>query len=245
MKAAPPAPSPDWSYFLDVDGTLIELADSPERIMVDPGLPASIRVLYALTGGAVALVSGRSLEDLDRRLGCLPVPMAGQHGLEIRDGDGWERRHGLAPEQVEHIVAALAPLMARHPGLLVERKGAALAVHYRLAPRLGGHLGRMLRKLIANGLHGVELQPGKRVLELKPRGFDKGSSIRELAQRLPFRGRRPVFIGDDLTDEHGFKVVNQLGGVTIKVGPGRTCASHRLPDVAAVRRWLDFSTDRP
>ena len=128
-------------------------------------------------------------------------------------------------------------LAKRHPQLLLEDKGASLALHYRGSPELASHVHRTLRRSLAPD-EGYELQPGKMLLEVRPEGRDKGTAIDDFMAEAPFAGRVPVFVGDDLTDEHGFAVVERLGGWTVKVGPGRTAARFRLPDPAAVRQWL-------
>jgi trehalose 6-phosphate phosphatase len=130
-------------------------------------------------------------------------------------------------------------LVDKYSGLLVEDKGETVAVHYRLAPRLGGYLHRLMRRMVREDGEGLSLQAGKRVVEIKPGGYDKGTAILDFMAEPPFRGRRPVFIGDDLTDEPGFAVVNRLDGVSVKVGRGRSIARYRLRNVAAVREWLE------
>jgi trehalose 6-phosphate phosphatase len=137
---------------------------------------------------------------------------------------------------------ALAPVLARHPGLLLEDKGLTLALHYRRAPQLAAYAHRLMARLAAGAGAGLEVQRGKRVAEIKPAGVDKGTAIEEYLREAPFRGRRPVFIGDDLNDEHGFAEVNRLDGISIKVGGGRSIARYRLRDVAAVMRWLAAAT---
>ncbi|HUX89440.1 MAG TPA: trehalose-phosphatase [Gallionellaceae bacterium] len=236
--ALPPAPSVDWAYFLDVDGTLIDIAESPDAVCVDTALLELIARLYRDSGGAMALVSGRAISDLDKRLGMLHMPMAGQHGLERRDAAGRLWIHAAAPAAKRAIKEALEPALARHLGLLLEDKGLTLALHYRLAPHLASYVNRLMDRLAHEANAGLEVQRGKRVAEVKPSGINKGTAVAEYLTESPFRERRPVFIGDDLNDEHGFAEVNRLGGISIKVGKGPSCASFRLPDVAAVRRWL-------
>jgi trehalose 6-phosphate phosphatase len=234
----PPRPSLDWAYFLDVDGTLIEIADTPDAIRVDAALLDLIARLHRASGGAMALVSGRALSDLENRLGTLRLPLAGQHGLERRDAAGRLWIHAAPPLAKCAIKDALAPVLARHPGLLLEDKGLTLALHYRLAPHLAGYAHRLMVRLVNAAGAALEVQRGKRVAEVKPSGIDKGTAVTEYLSEPPFQGRRPVFIGDDLNDEHGFAEVNHLDGISIKVGRGSSCARFRLPDVAAVRRWL-------
>jgi trehalose 6-phosphate phosphatase len=234
----PPAPSVDWAYFLDVDGTLIDIAETPDAVRVDTVLLDLIARLHRASRGAVALVSGRALSFLESRLGTLRLPLAGQHGLERRDAAGRLWIHAAPPAAKFAIKEALAPILARHPGLLLEDKGLTLALHYRLAPHLASYARRLMLRLADAGA-GLEVQFGKRVAELKPSGIDKGTAVSEYLAESPFKGRRPVFIGDDLNDEHAFAEVNKLDGISIKVGKGGSCARFRLRDVAAVRRWLD------
>ncbi len=234
----PPPPRLDWAYFLDVDGTLIDIADTPDAVHVDDALLALIARLQRASGGAVALVSGRALSFLDHRLGALHLPVAGQHGLERRDASGRVWMHAAPPAARSAIKAALAPVLARHPGLLLEDKGLTLALHYRLAPQLASYAHRLMARLAAAANAGLEVQRGRRVAEIKPAGMDKGAAVAAYLAEPPFARRRPVFIGDDLNDEHGFAEVNRLDGISIKVGKGASCARYRLADVAAVRRWL-------
>lgn len=234
---APPAARPDWAYFLDVDGTLIDIADTPDAVQVDAALLDLIARLHRASGGAVALVSGRAVADLQRRLGRLRLPLAGQHGLERCDAAG-KLHLQRPPASRRAIKAALAPVLARHPGLLLEDKGLALALHYRRAPHLAAYAQRLMARLAVAAGPGLELQRGKRVAELKPPGVDKGTAVTAYLAEAPFKGRRPVFIGDDLNDEHAFAEVNRRDGVSIKVGRGASCARYRLRDVAAVRTWL-------
>lgn len=238
---APPVPHVDWAYFLDVDGTLIDIADSPDAVHIDAALLDLIARLHRATGGAMALVSGRSLSDLEQRLGRLRLPMAGQHGLERRDAAGRLWIHAAPPAAKSGIKAALAPILARHPGLLLEDKGLTLALHFRRTPHLAAYAQRLMAQMAQVAGGGLEVQHGKLVVELKPSGIDKGTAVAEYLGEPPFRGRQPVFIGDDLNDEHGFAEVNRLGGVSIKVGKGASCARFRLPDVVAVRTWLDHA----
>ncbi|QDX79993.1 trehalose-phosphatase [Denitratisoma sp. DHT3] len=235
---SPPSPQAGWAYFLDVDGTLIDLAISPDAIEVDRHLLALLDTVYRKTGGALALVSGRSVADLDRHIGLSQVPRAGQQGLERRDAKGKLRRHVTSEPAKQAMLKALEPVLARHSGLLLEDKGMTLAVHYRQVPRLGAYVHRFLGRLVEDMGRGFHLQVGKRVVEVKPVGVDKGTAVAAYLAEAPFAGRTPVFVGDDANDEHAFALVNERGGVSIKVGAGRSCAHYRLPDVASVRAWL-------
>lgn len=237
----------DWAYFLDMDGTLIELAETPAAAEADSCLLDLIGRLQEACSGAVALVSGRALADLEMRMRGLALPLAGQHGLERLDAAGQRHRHATPTAAKGDIEGHLRPLLKRHPGLLLEDKGLSLALHYRQAPQLAAYAHRVLRKLVHGRSDAAALQllKGKRVLEVKPAGFDKGTAIEAFMAESPFSGRRPVFIGDDVTDEHGFAVVNRMDGISIKVGRGRSLAHYRLPDVDAVRAWLAAALTGP
>jgi len=237
-RVSPPAARVEWAYFLDIDGTLIDIADTPDAVRIDTALLDLIARLHRASGGAMALVSGRTISDIENRLGMPRLPLAGQHGLERRDAAGRLWIHAAPPAAKSAIKEALEPVLARHPGLLLEDKGMTLALHYRLTPHLAAYANRLMSRLATSASAGLEVQRGKRVAEIKPAGFDKGTAVTDYLAEPPFMGRRPVFIGDDLNDEHGFAEVNRLDGISIKVGKGASCARFRLPDVAAVRLWL-------
>lgn len=238
IPGRPPAAEHGWAYFLDFDGTLLDLAATPDSIRVDSALPVLLRQLQQACGGALALISGRSLADLDRRLGLPNLPKAGQYGLERRDAAGRLWLHGSPPQARKTIYAALTPLLRQHPGLLLEDKALTLALHYRQAPELASHVHQLMRRLVAEVGEELVVQTGKCLVEVKPAGLNKGTAISEYLAESPFQGRRPVFVGDDKTDEHGFAVVNEYDGISIGVGLGGANARYRLPDVMAVRSWL-------
>jgi len=234
----PPA-QPGWAFFLDVDGTLLDLAETPDAVHVDAGLLNLLTHLHAASGGALALVSGRSIADLDARIGHDAIPRAGQHGLERRAADGSLSRIQPPEATMRHLDAVLTDLTLRYPALLLERKGLTLALHYRRQPALASTVHRLVKaELAALADPALELQKGKYVLEIKPIGADKGTAITAFLAEAPFAGRRPVFIGDDVNDEHGFAAVNRCDGLSIRVGLGRSCALYRLPNIEAVRAWL-------
>jgi len=244
VRRMPPPPlGPRCALFLDIDGTLIDLAPAPDLVHVDPGLATGLAALARRLDGAIALITGRAIADADRLFPGLNLPVAGQHGLERRRADGSIHHHRPSLPGVDGLRNELERFAARHEGLLLEDKGSTLALHYRRAPALAAHVHRTVRAQLASSPHGSawRLQPGKRVLEVKPEGRDKGSAIREYLRERPFAGRIPVFVGDDRTDEFGFAAVEAAGGWGVKVGPGATQARHRLADVAAVRRWLEMS----
>lgn len=189
-------------------------------------------------GGALALISGRPIAGIDRLFSPLKLAAAGQHGAERRGARGEVVRMDLPVQEMRKAADAIAGFAARHEGLVFENKGLSMALHYRLAPHLGGAAEAAVREAAA-GLGGaLEVQSGKMVVEAKPAGRDKGRAIEEFMREAPFAGRVPVFIGDDLTDEHGFEVVNRLGGHSVKVGEGPSAARWRLETPAAVRAWL-------
>ncbi len=233
-----PALAPFWAFFLDIDGTLLELAERPDMVRVDAALVSLLGGLQQAAGGALALISGRSVTDVDALFAPLEVPVAGQHGIERRDAAGRVHRHAFQLEPLRRAAARLQGFAAAHPGLLFEDKGNSLALHYRQAPQLADAARAEAAAAAAELGDEFELQGGKMVFEVKPGGRDKGSVIEEFMQEAPFRGRAPVFVGDDLTDEYGFGVVNRMGGHAIKVGAGRSAARWRLADAQAVRAWL-------
>ncbi|HLO63184.1 MAG TPA: trehalose-phosphatase [Azonexus sp.] len=234
----PPPARREWAYFLDFDGTLLELAPTPDAIVVDAALPVLLDDLRIACGGALALVSGRALTDLDRHLPLPALIKAGQHGLERRDAEGLLHRHAAPQQAKQAIRVGLLPFIAAHPALLLEDKGLTLALHYRQAPELAAEAHSLLQQLVDAGDHGLMVQPGKSVLEIRPAGIDKGTTLVDYLNEPPFRGRRPVFVGDDRSDEHAFQLVNDRSGISVGVGAGTINARYRLPGVAAVRAWL-------
>lgn len=228
----------DWCLFLDIDGTLLEHMERPGDVVVDAALRSLIGRLAAALGGAVALISGRGIEDVERLFAPLVVPVAGLHGVEHRDVHGTVHRHAIDEGAMRSAHAHLEQVAAQNPGLFFEDKGLNLALHYRTAPELA-HVAEEAIRIAARDL-GIrfEIQKGKMVWEVKPSGYDKGTAIEEYLDDPPFKGRVPVFLGDDLTDEVGFELVNQRRGHSIKIGPGKTRAHWRLTDARAVRGFL-------
>jgi trehalose 6-phosphate phosphatase len=240
-ESSPPQAQLDWAYFLDVDGTLLEIAESPEAVRVPPGLVSNLARLHHATGGAVALLSGRRITDLDALFQPLKLPAAGVHGLERRRAD--EIVESVTPVGViaalRDLQPSLAEFVAGHPGLRLEDKGVSLALHYRQAPEFEGAVHNFAERMAAPYADRLRLLPGKMVVELKPHGADKGRAIAEFMAEPPFAGRRPVFIGDDVTDEDGFRAVNALGGLSLRIGDERPSAAHaRLTSVESCRAWL-------
>jgi trehalose 6-phosphate phosphatase len=238
-RHAPPQLPDGFAVFLDIDGTLLDLAPAPDAVHVDPALATLLPKVRSSLGGALALITGRSITDVDRLFPGLRMAVAGQHGCERRDSVGTLHLHAPGTATLETLRKLFTEFARTHEGLLLEDKGATLALHYRRAPQLAAHVHKTLHEHVAaSGVKTYRLQPGKMLLELRPDNRDKGTAIRDFMAERPFKGRCPVFIGDDLTDEHGFALINEIGGWSVKVGPGGTCARYRLPDVGAVRAWL-------
>ena len=239
-----PAPAIDGrcAFFLDLDGTLLDLTDHPHHVTVEDNLIFLLKALARAAGGAVAIISGRPVADIDRLLACSGFCVAGQHGAERRDFSGAMHGHAVPLAALEDARRTFRELAAKRPALVLEDKGVNLALHFRAAPELRAEVQDAARRL-ADALGGAfEVQLGKMVVELRPTGKDKGVAIAEFMEEPPFKGRTPVFVGDDLTDEFGFDMINRVGGFSVKVGEGESAARWRLPDSAAVRAWLaDFA----
>lgn len=233
---SPPLVAPDWALFLDVDGTLLDFADTPGGVRVPAHLPETLIALHQRLDGALALVSGRALAQLDALFAPLVLPAAGLHGLERRNS-------GLhahpRPVALDGVLAAARDLAAKYPGALVEDKGIALALHWRAAPAAEEPLHEFATSALIE-LPGYHLLPGNGVVELRPDGTHKGEAVLALLASPPFRGRRPVFVGDDITDEHGFVAVASLGGFGVLVGQRQpSAARYALHDPSQVLAWLD------
>jgi trehalose 6-phosphate phosphatase len=238
-----PSPDPSCAFFLDVDGTLLELAGSPAEVSVGRRARTLLRRLNTSTGGAVALISGRSIADIDALFEGLTVRVVGQHGSEWR-GEGRAGVEVATPGSAFGRARARArALVDANPSLLFEDKGRSIAVHFRRAPHLEPLVQTSMRAICDELGDEYLLQQGKRVVEIRPRGRDKGDAVEALLEVAPFAGRTPVFVGDDVTDEAGFIVVNARDGVSVKVGEGPTTARWRLRDVDAVLSWLEGACD--
>ncbi|HEX8447203.1 MAG TPA: trehalose-phosphatase [Sphingomonas sp.] len=239
MDALPPPPDgpiADVSLYLDFDGTLVEIAATPDAVIVENSVAVMLAGLSLRLDGRVALISGRAIDTLAALVPCPGLAISGSHGVETRWSDG--RRDG--PARAEGLPAAVADLnafAAARPGLLVEEKPFGAALHYRADPDVGDAAQALVRELAAAS--GLDVQTGKMVVELRPAGIDKGDAVRRLHAAAPFAGHAPIFVGDDDTDEAAFVAVTALGGYGVLVGPMRaTAARYRLDDVTAVRRWL-------
>lgn len=235
--AHPPVPDArKTALFLDVDGTLLDFAGTPDKVIVTPELRTLLTELYAACDGALALVSGRSIASLDTLFAPPELPAAGSHGLEIR-ADG--RIHELGIPLPDDTRAEMEQLASLHAGSFVEPKRYGAALHYRQAVQHEDALIDAMRNIARTMQAGFELIEGNRVLELTASNGDKGSAIRFLSAREPWRERTPVFVGDDTTDEPGFAAVNALGGLSVRVGHrAQTAARWQLDSIVAVQAWL-------
>lgn len=233
----PPIRLPRPALFLDLDGVLAPLAATPDAVGPDPRRTAVLHALRRRLSDRVAVISGRTLDEIDRISGGAAHAASGVHGLELRDSDGVVSRRAPDPA-IRTALGALEEFAADRPGVLVEDKGGAVGLHFRQAPDQAGPAEAVARSVAADT--GLAIQPGSMVFELKTPGANKGDAVRAFMARPPFAGATPVMIGDDLTDEHGFEAAAALGGFGVLVGPGRdTAARHGLADVAAVLDWLD------
>ncbi|KAB7762365.1 trehalose-phosphatase [Xanthomonas maliensis] len=237
--SSPPLLDDACALFLDVDGTLIDFADTPEAVQLLPAVHDAVARLSERLDGALALVSGRPLAQLDALFAPLSLPAAGLHGHQLR------RHAGAEPSQSPDTATQLhalhqraAALAHRHPGVLVEDKGVSVALHWRAQPLAGPQVLAFAHDELAQ-LPGYRLQPGDHVVEFVPEGSNKGAAVERLMQQPGFAGRTPVFVGDDLTDEFGFQAANRLGGWSVLVGDrAATDARYRLADTTAVQTWL-------
>jgi trehalose 6-phosphate phosphatase len=239
-RQRPPALADDWALFLDVDGCLLDFAATPEAVVVPAGLTDTIAALAERLHGAVALVSGRALSMLDKLFPALrQMPAAGLHGLELRRPGAVAKAAPSAPAALQRVRIEAEAIGQEWPGTWVEAKGPNLALHWRSAPA-AVHAFHAFASAALPRLPGYRLQGGDHVLEFRPDNhLDKGEAIRVLMEEPPFRGRLPVFVGDDRTDEHGFDVVNARDGYSVLVGVrDDSAARYALPDPASVRAWL-------
>jgi trehalose 6-phosphate phosphatase len=235
-----PAPDPRWAWFLDVDGTLIDIAEQPDAVRVDTRMLAALGALQLAAKNAVALVSGRRIADLDRLFAPLRLAAAGLHGLERRDAAGHTRRDVARDPQLDAVVSEMNRFKLAHPGVLIEDKSVTVALHFRQAPEAADAAARLVQDIAARSEGRLVVQPGKMVVELRPPGVDKGAVVEAFLAEPPFVRRTPVFIGDDLTDEVGFATANRLGGISVRIGDAaRTAARWRISSVAALMEWLE------
>ena len=235
-----PRPRPDWALFLDFDGTIVDFAPRPDEVRPEPDLASVLRRAAETLGGALAVVTGRPIREIDHWLDARVAAVAGVHGAERR-GVGGLVTSGAggavpAPGEAQRARARLAAVADAAPGVVFEDKGWAFALHFRMAPERKTACVDAVKALASPAF---EVLGGASVVELRNRGVHKGAAIAAFMAEPPFAGRTPVFVGDDVTDEDGFRTVNAMGGVSVLAGPARpTGARHRLPDVGSVIAWL-------
>jgi len=232
------ATHPGFALFLDFDGTLVDIAERPEAVVVDPGLPKTLTRLRESLGGALALVSGRPIATLDGFLAPERFDAAGVHGVERRLAG---RMIASGPEdhpELREAMEAVRGFTAAHDGLLLEDKGSSFAVHWRLRPDLAAEALGIAESAALRLGENYRLQHGKAVAEILPARAGKGAAIAWFMDQPPYQGRRPVFVGDDLTDEHGFAEVNARKGVSVRIGGESTIATHRLGSAQELRDLL-------
>jgi len=235
LMPPPPALPADASLFLDLDGTLVEFAVSPDGIDVCDDLRALLKGLQSRLGGRLAVISGRALADLAGHLGLPDLAIAGSHGAERRHADGRFESAEIPPSIAD--AAAEAAAFADDHQLIAEGKPMGVAVHFRSQPALEETVDRFVAQSAER--HGLTVQKGAMVRELRAPGRNKGDVVRLYMSEAPFDAGRPVMVGDDATDEDAFEAVNALGGASILVGPERpSLAQFRLPDVDSVKQWL-------
>ncbi|WP_164882327.1 trehalose-phosphatase [Paenirhodobacter populi] len=239
----------DWAFFIDLDGTLLDLAASPDAVSPGEGTQDMLQTLEAAASGALALITGRPVAFVDSLFPGYRFTVAGLHGTELRPGER------IAPPDAAETFAGEAPTAAfRHgrdlvrnaaqdlPGVLFEDKGRAFALHYRQAPEHRAEVEQIMERALICAGDGYLLRPGKCVVELCPAGADKGTAIRRLMAEPPFAGRIPFAAGDDVTDEAMFRVVNEMNGLSLRIGePEMTrdsLAMAKLPSPADFRTWM-------
>ena len=233
------------SLLLDIDGTLLDIAPTPESVSVPTSLVDTIAKLDHITSGAVAFISGRQLAAIDALFAPLKLPTVGCHGAEVRTSRGGEVQNGPElPDLVRHCVREIASIA---PGVFLEDKGHTLAIHFRNTPDAGAAVMRALQEqrsfLAAQDVHVLR---GKAVIEVKPRWFSKGTGLKHLMQHPPFAGRTPVFLGDDTTDEDVFRVLPDYEGYGFSVGRRIDGAAYVFETPSEVRRWLaELADGRP
>ena len=239
-RAAAVLASPlDWALFIDIDGTLIGMAPTPDAVTVPAGLVPLLGNLATGLDGAVALLTGRRIADADRLFAPLRLAASGVHGTELRaELDG--PVSSLAPPMPADLIEALNDLRALADGILVEQKGAGMAVHYRNAAIAPRALQTAVAGIVANSSCDLALRPGRKVIEVVPKGYSKGTALVLLASRPPFKGRRPVMIGDDAGDEVALAAAERLGGLALRVaGEHFGPASADFAGVESVCAWLE------
>ncbi|MBV9971242.1 MAG: trehalose-phosphatase [Xanthobacteraceae bacterium] len=226
------------AILLDVDGTIVDVAATPQSVVIPPSLVQTLTALHTKTGGALALVSGRLVENLDHLFSPLLLPCIGGHGVEMRSS-AFASLHRRAVELSPIIKKQLVAAAAVDPRIIIEDKGSSLAVHFRLAPEQAPLMKNKIAAIIDHsGMEGLEMLCGKAVIEIKPRAFNKGTAVCELMRIPPFAERTPIFVGDDVTDESVFAVMPALGGCGYSVGRQVNDICGLFKEPREVREWL-------
>jgi trehalose 6-phosphate phosphatase len=239
MRPAPLIAADRCGLFLNIDGTLVEPADTRDAVVVSESLKMLLNALCLRLQGALALVSGRELRDVDRLFVPLRFCAVGIHGCQIREANGCVVTAHIDTHLLTAARRSLGEFVWKHPGVELEDKVCALALHFRSHPELGKLAHAAISRVAAQLAPAFVVEAGKGSYELRLGVFTTGSAVATLMSATPFHGRTPVYVGDDQSDEDGFRVVNQLGGISIRVGlVSHTNARYFLPDVAAVSKWL-------
>jgi trehalose 6-phosphate phosphatase len=232
------------ALLLDIDGTLLDLAPTPREVWVPPDLANTLGRLMKRTAGALALVSGRSLNDIDLIFAPEQFPAVGGHGAEMRLSTDSEAVATHAPPMDKELKRRLAAIAKLSPGILLEDKGYSLALHYRLAPHAEKAIYEAVSLIRADLPNApIEVLPGKCVCEIKHSGFNKATGVVELMTHEPFKGRRPIFIGDDVTDESVFAIMPDFGGLAFSVGRRAHGVAGHFDEPRDVREWLAHLLD--
>ena len=232
------------AILLDIDGTLLDLAPTPREVWVPPGLAKTLNRLHERTSGALALVSGRSLNDIDLIFAPEQFPAVGGHGAEMRVSIESESVATHAPPMDKELKRRLAAIAKLSPGILLEDKGYSLALHYRLAPHAEKAIYAAVSLIRADLPNApIEVLPGKCVCEIKHSGFTKATGVLELMSHEPFKGRHPLFIGDDVTDESVFAIMPDLRGLAFSVGRRAKGVAGHFDEPSDVRQWLAHLLD--
>lgn len=244
--ASPPLmPAARLALFLDLDGTIAPITAHPAETRVPTDMLVVLEQLQEVCDGALAIVSGRDAETVDRLLAPLHLPLAASHGAQTRNPDGSVSALAVAADDLEAMRGRADTVMQTLPGTVLEPKTVSLALHFRNAPQFEHALRELAIELLRPRADRFEIQEGKMVLELKPKGSSKGTAVQHFMRLPPFMGRTPFVAGDDATDESAFRVVNAAQGISVKIGSGPTEASWRLPDPAALAQWLEASLAGP
>jgi len=223
------------ALFLDFDGTLAPIVEHPDAVSVP--LNTMNAIAWLAKTSALAIVTGRRIDDIDRFMSPLKLPVAGVHGLERRSADGVIHGAPISEEELKNVSEQLATFVIRNPGLILEPKRGSIALHYRQRPDLAGECAAAVAEFTAS-FSELDVLPGKMVLEIKAGFATKGDAIRAFMSEVPFLGRQPFFAGDDVTDEEAFPAVSRRGGITVRIGEGESTAMYRSSGPEQFSEWL-------